>query len=464
MDLQGICTVFDPDFWAEACELTTRGTPLGATTGRSQASVLKGLAKGAPRFVSLSQASELAGLVCPQGCVPTKSALSPAGGPVALSRRAAAASREDHDFRNPRQPASERKQRRRFVYELRDGLRSLGAPRVASCGRKRIALEVEVVRTTVMRDAGGTCQHAYFRGVQRCGSVWECPVCALRIRASRAGELKAAVEAWGPDAVAMLSLTVRHGLGDDLRAVRQGVANSFRRLINGKPWKRFCSKFGLQHHVRSIEVTHGAHGWHPHLHVLFFLEVKLTEDEQAEASAWLQERWARCVRRALGGDFVPNEHGVDLRESKRADYLAKFSLELTDPGTKRARGKNRTPLQIAASAATGKRQPDETLWVAYCSGMRGAKMLTWSRGLREAVDLDQEQSDQEVVDSKEQQPAEPVAVIASWAWDAIRHHRGMACAILEAAELAANQTEGFEAIQDLIRVRSGPNRLRRASG
>jgi hypothetical protein len=77
--------VFDPDFRAEACELTTRGTPLGMTTGRSQALALKSVTEGAPRFISLSQASELAGLVCPQGCVPTKSALSPAGGSVVLS-------------------------------------------------------------------------------------------------------------------------------------------------------------------------------------------------------------------------------------------------------------------------------------------------------------------------------------------------------------------------------------------
>jgi hypothetical protein len=463
-DLPAVSVPFDADFRAEACGLTTRRTPLGATTGRSQASALKGLAKGTPRFVSQSQASELAGLVCPQGCVPTKSALSPAGGPVALSRQADTASREDHEFCNPRQTPSERKQRRRFVYDLRDGLRSLSTRRVAACGRKRIALEVEVVRTLVTRDGGGTSQRAHFRGVQRCGSVWECPVCALRIRATRAAELKSAVEAWGPGNVAMLSLTVRHGLGDDLRAVRQGVANSFRRLINGEPWKRFCTKFGLEHHVRSLEVTHGAHGWHPHLHVLFFLEVKLTEDEQARASAWLQNRWAKSVGRELGGDFVPNAHGVDLRESKRADYLAKFSFELTDPGTKRARGKNRTPLQIAASAATGKNQDDEALWFAYCSGMRGAQMLRWSKNLREAVDLGEEPTDQAVVDSEEQQPAEPVAIIASWVWDAIRHRPGMACAILEAAELAASQAEGFAAIQDLIRLRSGPERLRRTSG
>jgi hypothetical protein len=281
--------------------------------------------------------------------------------------------------------------------------------------------------------------------------VWECPVCAQQIRAERAEELKFAVEQWSHDSVAMLSLTVRHGLGDDLRAVRKGVADSFRRLINGKPWKRFCARYGLQHHVRSIEVTHGANGWHPHLHVLFFLDGKLTEDEQADASTWLQERWARCVRKALGADFVPNVHGVDLRESKRADYLAKFSFELSDPGTKKARGKNRAPLQIATSAASGRSDADAALWVSYCVGMRGAKMLTWSRGLREFVGLDAERSDQEVVGAEEAQLAEPIAIITGSTWDSARQRRGVACSILDAAERAPSRGEAWTAIQAVIR-------------
>ncbi len=228
--------VFRPDFDAEACELTTRGTPLRATTGRSQAS--------APRFMSalrlglcsLGPAVELAALVCPQGCAPTKSAVSPAGGPIALAQPGDAASWEDHEFRNPLKPtASERRQRRRFVYELRDGLRPFGSPRVAACGRKRIAHEVEVVRSRRARTDGSTYEHAYFRGLARCGSVWECPACGLQIRTERAGELKQAAEEWGSDNIAMLSLTVRHGLGDGLRAVRRGLADSFRRLINGIP-------------------------------------------------------------------------------------------------------------------------------------------------------------------------------------------------------------------------------------
>ena len=364
---------------------------------------------------------------------------------------------KDHEFRNPSPRAtSERKKRRRLAFELRDGLRRLGTERVGACGRRRIAHEVEVVRRTAMRECGTTYQHAYYRGLLRCGSVWECPVCALQIRAERGDELKRAVDFWGPSNVAMLSLTVRHGFGDDLRATRRGLANSFQRLIRGKPWKCFCRKYGLAHHVRAIEVTHGVHGWHPHVHALLFLETPLSPAELDAATTWLQERWCNCVCRALGIASVPNDHGVDLRESKRADYLAKFSFELVDPGTKRGRGKNRTPFQIATSAATGRSADDETLWATYCSGMRGAKMLTWSQGLRAAVELDVEKGDDEVVEGEEQQDAEIIAVISSAAWDGARDRRGLPCAILEAAELAIGQAEGYAAIQGLIRVRGMP--------
>lgn len=453
--VRGVYLVFSEHFGAAACELTTRGTPLGATTGRSQAAASKSERDGVLHLPSLSTASELAGLVCPQGCVPTKSALSPAGGPVASSGQADTSSREDHEFPNPSTlPAAERKQRRRRAYALRDGLRPLSSRRCKACGRKRIADEVEVVRRQASTPGGGTCQRAFYRGVMRCGSVWECPVCALQIRTERAEELKQAVERWG-SSVAMMSLTVRHGLGDDLRAVRRGVSRAFSRLLNGAPWKRFCAKYGIDHHVRALELTHGANGWHPHLHVLFFLQVQLGSDERQEAIEWLQTRWAECVRRELGEAFLPNEHSVDLRDAKRADYLAKMSLELANPGTKRGRGKNRSPLEIAISAASGKNADDEALWVAYCAGMRGAKMLAWSKGLRDFLELGTEQSDEQVIEGEEQGEAEVVACITASAWDSARDRPGLPCAILEAAELAVGQAEGYAAIQDLIRSPRG---------
>lgn len=158
----------------------------------------------------------------------------------------------------------------------------------------------------------------------------------------------------------------------------------------------------------------------------------------------------------MGSDFVPNEHGVDLREARRADYLAKSSFELVDPGTKRGRNGNRSPLEIAASAASGKSPEDELLWVAYCEGMRGAQMLSWSRGLRSILALEDEKTDQQVVDGEEQQESETVAVIPGHVWDAARDRQGIACAILEAAELAAGPGDGFEAIKTLIRAGDSP--------
>jgi len=117
----------------------------------------------------------------------------------------------------------------------------------------------------------------------------------FQIRTERASELSLAVLAWGFQNVLMLSLTVRHGLGDDLRMVRAGISKAFRGVINGTPWKRFKAKFGFQHQVRALEITHGRHGWHPHIHALVFLETPLSEDELEEATAWFSDRWVRLL-------------------------------------------------------------------------------------------------------------------------------------------------------------------------
>jgi len=272
----------------------------------------------------------------------------------------------------------------------------------------------------------------------------------FQIRTERARELSLAVEAWGYQNVLILSLTVRHGLGDDLRLTRTGISRAFQGVINGAPWKRFKAKYGFQHQVRALDITHGGHGWHPHIHALVFLETPLSDEELESATAWFSERWAKQVRTVLGANYVPNEHGVDLRKVNRADYLAKMSLELLDPGTKRGRGKNRTPLQIAISAASGKSPADEALWRTYCDGMRGAKMLTWSAGLREDVGRGDAKSDEALADEGEEQEAEGVAIIPGHVWDSVRYRPGLPCAILDVAELVSNRGEAAEAVQALI--------------
>jgi len=458
-----------------ACELTPHGATLGAASGRSQART--------PEFTNAHQlhadvpASELAGLARSQGCLPAQPA-RPAGGPVAIAlsesidgvaqRVADLSSAEaqptrlgDRQKRNPPRPnATTAKERRRQVYALQDGLRPISAFRVAGCGRRRIAADVDVKRRIVEVPATDSAPAskkfcAYFSGVHRCGSVWECPVCSARIRVQRAEAVARAVEFYGFEQTAMLTLTVRHGLGHDLKAVRVGVANAYRRFTRGEPWKRFKAKYAVEHSIRALEVTHGAHGWHPHIHALLFLVGSI--EQVLEARQWIRERWAKCVRAELGEAFVPNCHGVDLRQYQHAEYIAKVAAwEIVDPGSKKGRGGNRSPAQIAADFVEHAAPRDAALWQAYCAGMRGAKMLEWSRGLAQLVAV---REDESAADNESEQEDEIVATIRGDAWDRVRDRRaGFRCEILEAAEGARDVPTSYAKIERLLEdVRTAPS-------
>jgi hypothetical protein len=369
---------------------------------------------------------------------------------------------EDHEFCNPRtvvyrkrhvDRAQRAQDRRRKAYILRDALRPISTKRVQGCGRRRIASEVEVVRRPYNGVAGKKLYHAHFRGLLRCGSVWECPVCAMQIRAERSREVEAAVSVWGIERIVMMSLTVRHGLGHDLRTVRKGVANAFRRLINGAPWTRFKAKYGLRHFIRAMEVTHGPNGWHPHLHIQVFLDAALNDDQLAAARAWLSVRWQACVLDVIGAEHAPNnDRGVDLRPTKRGDYAFKMGLELADPGSKHARAGHRTPWQIAADYAAYGRDPDAALWRNYCAGMRGAQMQHWSRGLREAVALGAETTEQEIVNGNQMLGDEVVAVLQPSACAVLAARGAIAfLAVLEVTETSLTAADCDRAIRQIVR-------------
>lgn len=219
---------------------------------------------------------------------------------------------------------------------------------------------------------------AHFGGLCTCASVWACPVCSAIIRSRRAEEVRKAVEAHGVDRTMMLSLTVRHGLGHELKTVRKGVAGSYRRFTRGAPWKRFCHERGLTGFIRGLDLTHGPeNGWHPHIHALLLFDAPLSERQLQEACRWIAKRWADCVARELGEDHRPDlEHGTDLRPCHNAEYLAKLGLELTSPGrSKRGKGDQRTPMQIAYDLADRQDPRDAELWRDYCDAMFRAKML-----------------------------------------------------------------------------------------
>lgn len=280
-------------------------------------------------------------------------------------------------------------------YRLRRSLRLVNPARQAKCGHCTIGRAVAV---------GVKQGRARFTGLLRCGSVWLCPVCAATIKSVRAQEVTHLYK-WhmaSGGSVLMLTLTVRHAIGHDLRMLRKGVAHAWRLMQSGKQWQAMKHQLKLTGTVRALEVTHGKkHGYHPHLHVLLLLP-QMAPDAIAALRARLSVRWQSAVGRAIGEDFVGNDkNGCDLRPAHEADYITKLGLEISDVGTKAGRGGNRSPWEVAADFAATGDCDDGDIWQQYAKGIKGARMLTWSRGLRAAAGLGVEATDDEIVEGEE---------------------------------------------------------------
>lgn len=309
-------------------------------------------------------------------------------------------------------------------YELLDRYRRFAGRRCAKCRRVRIAPHVEISKLD-----GRT----HYHGLMRCGLAWECPVCQLVLRTARAAEVVRVVECHtskhGVESAALLTLTIRHGLGDDVRALRSGVAGAWRRFQSGKVWREWKATVQFVGSIRALELTYGdENGWHPHLHIVLLTQRPLTSADRA----WLSGRWQRAVLRALGPDHVPDDyHGCDLRPCHAADYLQKLGLEVSPPA-KAGRGEHRTPLQLLSAFACDGDLGALALYQAYAIGMKGAKMLTWTAGLKRAAGVD-DRTDAEVIEGEEGSE-ELVLAIKGEAWDALRDIPGIKVAILALAE------------------------------
>ena len=297
--------------------------------------------------------------------------------------------------------------------------------RVAKChcvpvGRGGVAVRV--------REGG-----AAYAGLQTCGSVWACPHCAPRICAERAENITETVQAHGQDRVLMMTLTIRHGMGDDLGRLRDGVAVAWGKMRGGKARTIWDAQVGLVGMVRAMEVTHGVtHGWHPHLHILVFVR----DVEAALASVpELVQQWQSAVRRTLGEDQVPDaEHGLTLVPCHDAAYLAKLGLEITFTRTKAAKHGNRSPWEIAVECVERGEARDVALWQTYARAFHGKCQLTGLTKLRKCLGLGAERTDEEI--AAEELPAVPVAILDTPTWYALGRLQAAQVMLLEVAEAA----------------------------
>lgn len=297
---------------------------------------------------------------------------------------------------------------------------------------------------------------AFYTDLVICGSVWACPVCAAKVQERRREEIARAIDwAYANDLQpVMVTLTFPHYSWQKLSKLLGQQAIALQRLRAGQPWKRFQTRYGYRGMIRSLELTHGANGWHPHTHELWFVR------RDADPVAMLVEiikRWeSACIRAGLLDPKNQSQleafraHSVDVKGNCSAsDYLAKqddsrhwgADREIAKASTKQGRSKGVHPFGLLAKAGDGDRR-SARLFLSYALAMKWRRQIHWSKGLKDAVGINDVGDEELAEESRES--ADCLGQLDAMHWRAIRE-AGLRAQVLDAAE-----SGGWPAVQLIL--------------
>lgn len=307
---------------------------------------------------------------------------------------------------------------------LATGIKQAPKYRVTDCCRAKIGKEAPEIWFS------SASNRASYHKVGVCGSVWVCPVCSRRINLERQRQIQMAydlvIDQGAGDAV-MVTLTVRHGLGDDLGDMLSMLKEADRVMQRSYAYKRMIGYSRTINKVRTwvdsplayigrigaTEITHGKNGWHPHVHQLWFFDRKLSGQEINKMRRELFKEWkAACVSVGLPApleyDRSGRPVGVDARRAlSAAEYLSKFGhdrewgpeKELAAQHVKSGKRKGRTAFQLLYDYGQGDKQSG-ALFAVFAAATLGRHQLEFSKRLRvRLVELgikDVEASDEEL--------------------------------------------------------------------
>lgn len=255
---------------------------------------------------------------------------------------------------------------------------------------------------------GRSDRRAYYAGLMACGLLWVCPVCAAKIQSVRAAEVRSGIDAWttASGSVLLLTLTVPHTRRDDLSGLLSGFNDAYRRFTNGAPMKRLKQAYGLSGSIKGLEVTWGeASGWHPHAHVLLFLD---KSPDMAGLAAALFTRWCSATSRSGFGELARSAFSLQDGSAVRtyvtklgSEYTWGAEQELVKSHTKRGRaGERYTPFDFLRSYLD---EPDNGrllyLFGEFAATFKGRNQLVWSRGFKRSLLGSNGLTDQQVTDS-----------------------------------------------------------------
>lgn len=304
--------------------------------------------------------------------------------------------------------------------------------RLFRCNRYRLGQEVTLVHNKGRKTAS-------YQGVESCSSVWVCSVCSAKITERRRLELVEAVEKNRAKGGACLfgTITFPHYASDVLVTILDDFIKAFEKLGQDWTFRKAKARFGWVGQVRALETTHGrVNGWHPHGHLLIFLERELSELEVRELEEVMFQVW--CRKLALVGLPQPKRGiGVQLEratastEELVAKYMSKFghepkkaprwtaTHEMAKGAVKLAAAEGRTPFQLLRELAVEWNDQDAGLFREFAEAFKGKQLLAWSKGLRAKLGMGVEATDEEVAEETEDNGNEDLVSFDAQTWGRI---------------------------------------------
>lgn len=299
-----------------------------------------------------------------------------------------------------------------------------------------------------------------YAGLQTCGSVWHCKICATRVSEVRKLEIRSAVDQHlaAGGGVILNTNTVPHGKNDDLRLMLKTMFDViWPRYINHRAYKRIRKSVGYVGRIRAVEVTWSAvNGWHPHVHEIWFLEKPLSKADIENLHAELYPVWRNTVKNA-GLKSPSAKHGLHIQGAESAaDYIAKFgteprwelSKELAKSHLKKSKDRNgKTPFDLLRDFIETGSKYSADLFREYAEAFAGQTQLYWSQGLKAKFAIG-ELSDEEIA-AHQDYDAVTVATISITDWRLILRSNDRGLVLELARHGGASAVELF-----LVRLRT----------
>jgi len=256
---------------------------------------------------------------------------------------------------------------------------------VAHCLRSRLSRELPIEIHKALQF-----NSAFYNNLQTCKSVWACPVCASKITERRRVELQQGLNNWRSK-VLLLTLTLQHNSNDTLESTVTALLKGYsKNLTKGWFWDTLKAEFSIVGTIRTLEVTYGLNGFHPHLHILLFLDCNAFDFNKLHRR--LYEKWDKSLRKL--GRYT-NQKAFNLQHSDKAiaDYVTKWgtgydiesqwtiSHEMTKSPVKLAKNGGLTPFALLESSLLGNELHGK-LFQEYFTYFKGKQQLRYSSGLK----------------------------------------------------------------------------------